>query len=226
MAASDKAELISRRKPSGGMGNTGIRPRDAATLILVDLTGRSPRFLLGRRRSDLVFMPGRYVFPGGRSDPEDKLHPACKSLPKPLVERVLTRMTGHTSEARARALPITAIRETKEEAGITITDPTGLVLAARAITPPGPPRRYDTRFFIADAATAELPDDLANAGDGELEDLSWHDHDSVMAINTAEITRQIVHDTAERFSTGDPFDHLRPIPLYFYRHGAFFREMI
>ena len=30
------------------------------------------RVLLGRRRRDMVFMPGRYVFPGGRVDRADR----------------------------------------------------------------------------------------------------------------------------------------------------------
>ena len=41
-----------------------LRPRDAATLIIVDSTSGEPRVLLGRRRLDMAFMPGRYVFPG------------------------------------------------------------------------------------------------------------------------------------------------------------------
>ena len=49
-----------------------LRPRDAATLIIVDSSVGEPRVLLGRRRPDMVFMPGRYVFPGGRVDPADQ----------------------------------------------------------------------------------------------------------------------------------------------------------
>ncbi len=36
-----------------------LRPRDAATLIIVDDTSGEPRILLGRRRADMAFMPGR-----------------------------------------------------------------------------------------------------------------------------------------------------------------------
>ncbi len=49
-----------------------LRPRDAATLIIVDQSSGEPRVLLGRRRLDMAFMPGRYVFPGGRVDPADR----------------------------------------------------------------------------------------------------------------------------------------------------------
>ena len=51
-----------------------VRPKDAATLILVDRSGRMPKVLLGKRHLRHKFMPGRYVFPGGRVDPE---HPGC-----------------------------------------------------------------------------------------------------------------------------------------------------
>ena len=50
-----------------------LKPRDAATLIIVDSSSGEPKVLLGRRRMDMVFMPGRYVFPGGRVDPADRL---------------------------------------------------------------------------------------------------------------------------------------------------------
>ena len=51
-----------------------VRPKDAATLILVDRSGSAPKVLLGKRHARHKFMPGRYVFPGGRVDPGDRLH--------------------------------------------------------------------------------------------------------------------------------------------------------
>ena len=42
----------------------GQRPRDAATLILLD----GDRVLMGRRAPGHVFMPSKWVFPGGRVD--------------------------------------------------------------------------------------------------------------------------------------------------------------
>jgi 8-oxo-dGTP pyrophosphatase MutT (NUDIX family) len=52
-----------------------LRPRDAATLIIVDTARGEPR-AAGRRRADLAFMPSRYVFPGGRVDPADGTLPS------------------------------------------------------------------------------------------------------------------------------------------------------
>ena len=78
-----RAPSGSRMQPHERIGSAGqrrprrakaraLRPRDAATLIIVDDTSGEPRVLLGRRRLDMVFMPGRYVFPGGRVDRADR----------------------------------------------------------------------------------------------------------------------------------------------------------
>ena len=53
---------------------TGARPILSASLILVDRTGREPRVLMGRRHEQDRFMPSKYVFPGGRLDPQVDLH--------------------------------------------------------------------------------------------------------------------------------------------------------
>ena len=66
--------------PSTGPKPRALRPRDAATLIIVDSSSGEPRVLLGRRRPDMVFMPGRYVFPGGRVDPSDRQVPVEEDL--------------------------------------------------------------------------------------------------------------------------------------------------
>ena len=54
-----------------------IRPKDAATLILVDRSGPVPKVLLGKRHARLKFMPGKFVFPGGGLDPTDKAMPVA-----------------------------------------------------------------------------------------------------------------------------------------------------
>ena len=57
-----------------------VRPKDAATLILVDRSGAVPKVLLGKRHARHKFMPGKFVFPGGRVEPADKLMPDRKSV--------------------------------------------------------------------------------------------------------------------------------------------------
>ena len=54
-----------------------LRPRDAATLILVRQRGKIPEVLLGCRDAKHAFMPNRYVFPGGRVDPADARVPVA-----------------------------------------------------------------------------------------------------------------------------------------------------
>src|SRR5262249_59645006 len=152
-----------------------LRPRDAATLIIVDSSSGEPRVLLGRRRLDMVFMPGRYVFPGGRVDPCERQVTVEDDLRPSDLEKLMVAMKGTPGVARARALALAAVRETFEEAGLLFGTRLGagappkapnwraffatgyrpalgrLTFFARAITPPGRPRRFDSRFFCADA---------------------------------------------------------------------------
>src|SRR5262249_61689230 len=102
------------------------------------------------------------------------------------------------SRDKVRGFVLAAIRETFEETGILLgakgRDPVpspggpwdgfaaaGVVpdlapvhFIARAITPPGPPKRFDTRFFAIDAsAIAERLDGVVGP-DTELTELVWH----------------------------------------------------
>src|SRR5438309_8627980 len=54
-----------------------FRPKDAATLILIDRSGDKPKVLVGKRHDKVVFMPGKYVFPGGRVDKSDNRIPVA-----------------------------------------------------------------------------------------------------------------------------------------------------
>src|SRR5499427_2919820 len=109
--------------PNPGPKPRALRPRDAATLIIVDAASGEPRVLLGRRREDLAFMPGRYVFPGGRVDPADRQIAVEHDLAPGNIENLMIAMKGSRSPARARALALAAVRETFEEAGILIGAP-------------------------------------------------------------------------------------------------------
>ena len=42
-----------------------LRPKDAATLVLIRDSGGVAEVLLGQRHDAHAFMPNRYVFPGG-----------------------------------------------------------------------------------------------------------------------------------------------------------------
>ncbi|MFZ1680843.1 MAG: hypothetical protein WAT70_07460, partial [Rhizobiaceae bacterium] len=66
-----RAEIDRAENKDFALGSGPLRPRDAATLILIDRDGPAPRVLLGRRHHKHAFMPGKFVFPGGRTDPHD-----------------------------------------------------------------------------------------------------------------------------------------------------------
>jgi len=207
-----------------------LRPRDAATLIIVK---DNREILLGVRSARHVFMPHMYVFPGGRVDAGDARVPAPVSL-RPQVEAKIARST---SVARARAIAMTAVRETFEETGLilghTVASPpltrsvhwqpfyaTGHVPAldklnyvARAITPPNRVRRYDARFFLVDAkwVSGELK------GNGELEDLQWISVDKAMDLALSPITELILQLLDKRLR-GDKTTN-NEIPFYRARQG-------
>jgi 8-oxo-dGTP pyrophosphatase MutT (NUDIX family) len=223
-----------------------LRPRDAATLIIVDTAGGEPRVLLGRRRDDLAFMPGRYVFPGGRVDPADRHVEVEHDLAPGNIEKLMVDMKGSRSPARARALALAAVRETFEEAGLLIGLPGGpasppkaeawqrffahgfrpslahLTFFARAITPPGRPRRYDTRFFCvaAEAVVHKV------AADGELSDLEWHSIEQARTLDLPNITRVVLEDLGERIAAGALHKCDMAVPFYHRRNGNFHRDLI
>src|SRR6202171_3060719 len=66
-----------------------FRPKDAATLILVDRTAATPKVLVGKRHDKVVFMPGKFVFPGGRVDKSDNRVPVAAPIPKALEANLL-----------------------------------------------------------------------------------------------------------------------------------------
>jgi 8-oxo-dGTP pyrophosphatase MutT (NUDIX family) len=224
-----------------------LRPRDAATLIIVDTARGEPRVLLGRRREDLAFMPGRYVFPGGRVDPSDRQVAVEHDLAPGNIANLMVAMKGNRSPARARALALAAVRETFEEAGILIGAPlqrspppkarawqkffslgfrptlTQLTFFARAITPPGRPRRYDTRFFCV---AAEAIVHRVAAADGELSDLEWHTIEQARGLDLPNITRVVLEDLGERIAAGALQKCDAPVPFYHRRNGNFHRDLI
>lgn len=224
----------------------GLRPKDAATLIVIDRKGRKPKVLMGRRHDGHKFMPGKYVFPGGRIEPGDRLMPVAGSL-DPVVEERLVKRVQRPNLMRARALALAAIRETFEETGLMLgtTDygaPTtsqggpwgefaaagvfpdleAMHFVARAITPPGRTKRFDTRFFAADRSDIchEVPGVVGP--DSELTELAWVDLPSARKLDLPAITRAILADLEARLDAG--FAHRLPVPFYYQRHGRFLRE--
>src|SRR5260370_22723371 len=96
-----------------------LRPRDAATLILVRERGRIPEVLMGCRDAKHAFMPNRYVFPGGRVDKADAHVPIATPLDRHVKARLLKAATAQ----RAHARRVAAVRETLEGAGLMVAQP-------------------------------------------------------------------------------------------------------
>ena len=80
-----------------------FRPKDAATLILVDRTASTPKVLVGKRHDKVVFMPGKFVFPGGRVDKADNRVPVAAPIPKALEANLLKGSPEDHAVARALA---------------------------------------------------------------------------------------------------------------------------
>src|SRR5205807_6898073 len=106
-------------KTQGGPKFPNVRPRDAATMIIIDRAAASPQVLLGRRHDGHKFMPGKFVFPGGRVEPLDR-RMASMSPIAPQVEGRLMHTVQRPSPDKARGLLLAAIRETFEETGILL----------------------------------------------------------------------------------------------------------
>lgn len=224
-----------------------LRPRDAATLILVDSAQGAPKVLLGKRRMDMKFMPGKYVFPGGRVDKADRSMSAHDDLAPDEIANLMVDMKGGGNPQRARALALAAIRETYEEAGLIIGAPASgkpaakdqswqrflelgfvpslsrLTFFARAITPPGRPRRFDTRFFCVSAEAIAF---RGTPPEDELSDLVWMELQEARSLDLPPITRVILEDLGDRLKLGPLAGTRAPVPYYFNRNGTFKRELI
>lgn len=211
-----------------------LRPRDAATLILIDRSGSGWRVLMGKRSTKHVFMPDTYVFPGGRRDRRDHALPFGTDLHPAVLAKLLNESRGQLTPARARALALAALRELHEETGLAIGDPrpaghlaarlSNLRYVARAITPPGMVRRFDTRFFSA--FTDEEGIDAASVRDSqELHDLRWIGLDETQRFSMPDITRLILSDLRNLVETDPALSYGMPVPFYYDRRRTFVREL-
>ncbi|MEM6411288.1 MAG: NUDIX hydrolase [Pseudomonadota bacterium] len=201
------------------------RPKDAATLILVRPGKSGAEVLMGKRSRGHTFMPDKYVFPGGRVDAPDGRVPSATEL-HPRSEQQLSKH----ARRKPRAFALTAIRETFEETGLIVGAPcpgfpkvphdwneffrqsaqpslSGLRFVGRAVTPPYRPKRFDARFFMADAREA-LIDDRPPVDGAELSDLQWISIDDAMTLDLPSVTRFMLGEVSER--AANPRSQPRP----------------
>jgi 8-oxo-dGTP pyrophosphatase MutT (NUDIX family) len=225
-----------------------FRPKDAATLILVDRSGTIPKVLVGKRHDNVVFMPGKFVFPGGRVDKADHRIPVAAPLPSEL-ESNLAKGSPKTPPSRAKSLAVAAIREACEETGLCLgrrvdgqlpklegpwkpftdagllPDPSGLFLIARAITPPGRVKRFDTRFFTADASAITHRVEGVVHADAELVELVWVELGSKPLADLHPMTRNVLNELDKRLATG-PLHHDAPVPFYHFYAGKMQKDIL
>lgn len=225
-----------------------VTPRDAATLIIVDRKGSSPKVLMGRRHMAHKFMPGVFVFPGGRIEAGDRSMSVVGAL-HPRAEQTLMARVVRPSTQRSRALALAAIRETFEETGILLgtqeygapekvpagtwaafqeqgvfPDLEGLQVVARAITPPRQVKRFDTRFFAIDRNAIATSVEGVIGPDSELVETAWVTLKQAKTLDMMPITKLILEELEARISNG--FAHELPVPFFHLKHGQFRREEI
>jgi 8-oxo-dGTP pyrophosphatase MutT (NUDIX family) len=222
-------------------------PRDAATLMLIDRSGSTPKVLLGRRHASHKFMPGKFVFPGGRIELIDQKMPAISEL-HPEAQKKLLERVSKPSPDFARAFALAAVRETAEETGLLLgvkrdhaPDAPGEIwtefakanvhpdlgqihFIARAVTPPRRPRRFDTRFLTADASAIAHTIEGVVGPDSELVELVWVPIEEATRLDMPTITGIILEELLARVEAG--MKHDLPVPYYFMSNQQFLRELL
>ncbi|MGO9005088.1 MAG: NUDIX hydrolase [Beijerinckiaceae bacterium] len=224
-----------------------VTPRAAATLILLDTSGPVAKVLLGRRHAGHKFMPGKFVFPGGRIEAGDFSMPAINDLPDATAEKLGKRVGSKA--IKPRSLALAAVRETFEETGLILggkaavppnrrvplgwagfvergflPDLTMLQFIGRAITPPGRPKRFDSRFFAADAAHIAHRVEGVVTENSELVELVWCPIAEAVDLAIPIITAVILQDLDKRMAAG--FSQELPVPFYHARGKRRIREEI
>jgi recombination protein RecT len=184
---SDEPDMVipADRLPPGFAERVAHPPPDAAptlpaaTAVLLRDMESGPELLLLKRLRSAGFVPGAYVFPGGRVDAADSAEE-------------LAALLGRTPRGPAPAYWLAAVREVFEETGVLLArredgsvppdasadpavarwrdalladkatlldvlhgleitpDTSRMVYCSHWITPVAEPRRFDTRFFLAE----------------------------------------------------------------------------
>jgi 8-oxo-dGTP pyrophosphatase MutT (NUDIX family) len=165
------------------------------------------------------------------------------------LEANLLKGRPKIAPSRARALAIAAIREACEETGLCLgrrvdgsaaalkgpwkpfcdagllPDPSGLYLITRAITPPGRVRRFDTRFFAADASAISHRVDGVVHADAELVELAWIELGSKPLADLHPMTKNVLGELEKRLATG-PLRHDVDVPFFHFYGGRMHKDVL
>lgn len=208
------------------------RVRNAATVIVLRDRATAPAVLMGQRGANAVFMPNKYVFPGGAVDASD----SDIALHAPIKEPCATRLTENSAPALVTALSVAAIRELWEETGQIlgrpgqwrgpipedwqsfaatghVPDASPLQFVFRALTPPGRPRRFDARFFLIDASDLASDIDDFSAATDELSHLQWIPIEEVRRFDLPFITEVVLAEVNARLD-----DPSAPVSVPYFRN--------
>ncbi|MEI6098898.1 MAG: NUDIX hydrolase [Alphaproteobacteria bacterium] len=189
-----------------------IRP--AASVILWRQAAAGRQVLMGQRGAAAVFMPSKYVFPGGGVDATDH---AAGHLSDLCHNRL--RLACADDAPRPEALAGCTLRELAEETGFRLPPRAPLQFIFRAITPAGAPRRFDARFFLAEAdRTCGDLDDFSAATD-ELRHLHWIGLTEARHLDLPFVTEVVLAEVAALLAghvqPGVPFfDNQGPVPVF------------
>jgi glyoxylase-like metal-dependent hydrolase (beta-lactamase superfamily II)/8-oxo-dGTP pyrophosphatase MutT (NUDIX family) len=219
-----------------------VKPRPAATLILLRAGTAGLETLMLQRTQGAAFLGGAYVFPGGSLDAADAAARRVVGLTEAQANQRLGLPSG------ALAYYVAAVRECFEEAGVLLAvhrdgrpvaaasaaallpyrdrffemlEKEDLYIPAGAlayyghwITQPGRSRRFDTRFFAA----------LAPEGQQGAHDATEHIHQLWTTprealergkrgeIELVHATRQTLQDFARFAEPRAAFDYARSLP--------------
>lgn len=175
------------------------QPLPSATIVLLRDAPGGPEALLLKRRREAGFVPGAYVFPGGRVDEQDAAAAVaglCDGVPGGgpdgaywiAAVREAFEETGILLAIRADGAPVPSaavdptidrmrdalLEDAVDLAGVLAelrarADLTGTAYLSHWITPVIEPRRYETHFFVA-----RVPEGVrALADPREMVDALW-----------------------------------------------------
>ena len=191
-----------------------IRP--AATVILWRDGAAGREVLMGQRGAAAVFMPSKYVFPGGAVDQADR-----SGADVDLSATCQTRLSLHCPPEApdATTLARAALRELHEETGLRPDPAHPLRFVFRAITPPGRSRRFDARFFLVPGQGVMGDAETFQDATDELSHLHWIGLAEARALDLPFITEVVLAEITALLAGADQpgvpfFDNSGPIPTF------------
>lgn len=221
-----------------GKNKPPVRPRDAATLIVLRVKKSKTEVLMGKRHKNAKFMPNMYVFPGGKVEKSDKLAKPAAPLNKNITPNIL-KVRNYQA---AQTLAMTAIRETAEETGLLLARKGNvgenlshdqengwnimyknkvapsldcLSYLGRAITPTFIRIRFHARFFVTNEK-----DSIGNIHpSSELDEVIWIPLYEASQLPTADVTLFMLNELKNFSDTNKLLNPKVIKPMFTWRNG-------